>query len=355
MNYILPVVSLGLLFFLLNKYGKKEPFSSVREFGNLQKLQDFYSVENYFSRKPEGSEQLISQSDSLTDLEREIDENRLERFLLTKKINFEDKPNLFVFNPTHINARHWNSWGSRNSNELNQPYKLLCISSIIKKCGDKFNVVVIDDNSIPYLLPNWKIELNNYSGHVKSQLQLLALLKIIYLYGGVILPSCFICFDGLEKILSKPGDVIVGNLRNKSIIPSETCVSTKIIGCDKNSQLMKSIINDITILNSNDYTDDVTFNGKVEKILYDYIINNYESVSEITGKELGVINKDCNVITTDDLLSERQVEFAPSCIGVYINEDDILNRYKFQWFARMSHLQILSSNLEISNLFRENL
>lgn len=355
MNYILSVVSLGLLFFLLNKYGKKESFSSIREIGNLQKLQDFYSVERYFSSEPEGSDKLTNQRDSLTDLEREINENRLERLLLTKKLNFENKPNLFVFNPTHMNARHWYSWGSRNSVELNQPYKLLCISSIIKKCGDKFNVVVIDDNSIPYLLPNWKIELNNYSGHVKSQLQLLALLKIIYLYGGVVLPSSFLCFDGLEKFLSKPGGVIVGNLRNKSIIPSETCVSTKIIGCDKNSPIMKSIINDITILNSNDYTDDVTFNGKVEKILYDYIINDYESISEISGKELGVINKDCKVITTDELLSERQVEFAPSCVGVYINEDDILNRYKFQWFARMSALQILSSNLELSKLFRDNL
>lgn len=355
MNYIIPVVSLGLMLLLLRKYGKKESFSNIKNIGNLQKLQDFYSLEKYFMNEPEGSENMLGETDSLQDIASQVSNSRFEKLLLTNKLNLEDKNNLFIFNPTETNARNWYSWGSRNSEELNQPYKMLCISSIIKKCGDLFNVVIIDDNSMPYLLPDWNININDYSGTVKSQLQLLALLKIIYLYGGTVVPSSFLCFSGLETILSKSGEVIVGNLRNNSIIPSETCVSTKIIGCDKNAPTMKSIIDDITILNSSDYTDNVKFNGKVEKILYNYIINNPESISEISGKELGVIDSDCKVITTDDLLSERPIYFSPRCAGVYINSDDILNRYKFQWFARMSPMQILSSNLEISKLFRNSL
>jgi hypothetical protein len=353
MNYIIPIVSLGVLIMLLKIYDKKEPFSSIENIGNLTKLQNFYNMEKLITQtKPITNTKLMSSIDELEILYREVNNNYLDNMLLSDKLNLEIKKNIFIFNPTHVNARHWYSWGSRNSNELNEPYKLLCMQSVIKNMGNIYNVVIINDDSFEKLIPNWKIDMNKYSGVVKSQLQTLGLLKIIYLYGGLMLPSSFLCFKNLEELLNIK-EFFVSNLQNNSILPSETCVSLKIFGAQRNNSQLKEFINEFSILNSNDYTDDITFNGKVKKILYKMILSN--SIKELPPKTFGVVDANCKLVTTKDLLSEKKVSFSNSCLGLYINDKEILDRYSYQWFARMSAEQILTSNLEISKLMLKTL
>lgn len=353
MNYIIPIVSLGVLIMLLKIYDKKEPFSSIENIGNLTNLKNFYNMEKLISEtQPIANTNVMSNIDELEKIYSMINNNSLDTMLVSDKLNLEAKENIFIFNPTHVNARHWYSWGSRNSTELNEPYKLLCMQSIIKKHGDNFNIVIINDDSFKKLIPNWKIDMNKYSGVVKSQLQTLGLLKIIYLYGGLMLPSSFLCFKNLEQFFPS-GDLVVGTLQNNSIIPSETCVSLKLFSARKNSLLLKKLINEVSILNSGNYTDDITFNGKVQKLIYKMITE--KLAFEISPKILGVVDANCKLVTTKDLLSEKNIKFSNDCIGLYINDKEILDRYSYQWFARMSAEQILTSNLEISKLMLKTL
>ena len=52
-----------------------------------------------------------------------------------------------------MNARWWKSFGSRNTKCLNQPYQYLTIKSIVDKCGEHFNICLIDDKSFEKLIP----------------------------------------------------------------------------------------------------------------------------------------------------------------------------------------------------------
>ena len=64
------------------------------------------------------------------------------------------KPILWIHIDYALNSRKWQSFGTRNSKELNQDYLYLTIRSIINKCGQDFHIVLIDDDSIPLLLEN---------------------------------------------------------------------------------------------------------------------------------------------------------------------------------------------------------
>ena len=66
------------------------------------------------------------------------------------------RPILWI--PIHYsyNSRKWQSFGSRSSYDLNQPYIYLTVKSIIKYCKDSFHVCLVDDDSYVKLMPGWK-------------------------------------------------------------------------------------------------------------------------------------------------------------------------------------------------------
>ena len=100
----------------------------------------------------------------------------------------------------NVNSRHWINFGSRTSTEVNQPYQSLTIKSIIDKCGDDFNICLIDDKSFNKIIPTWTIDMNIIANPVKSHIRLLALCSILNIYGGILLPSSFICLDNLKNL-----------------------------------------------------------------------------------------------------------------------------------------------------------
>ena len=56
-------------------------------------------------------------------------------------------PILWIHVPYEHNSRNWENFGSRKSEELNQPYLFLTIKSIINKCGKDFNICMLDDSA----------------------------------------------------------------------------------------------------------------------------------------------------------------------------------------------------------------
>jgi hypothetical protein len=93
------------------------------------------------------------------------------------------KPILWIHVPYEYNSRHWLSFGSRSSLDLNQPYLYLTVRSIIKQCEDSFTICIIDDNSFKKLIPEWNINMTNISDPILSNMRMLALSKLLYIYG----------------------------------------------------------------------------------------------------------------------------------------------------------------------------
>ena len=102
----------------------------------------------------------------------ELKNNSLvEKYLLNDMTELGKKPIIWVHTDYEVNARAWSSFGSRNTKKLNKRYIELCVESIIKYCGQSFNVVLINDSSFSNLIPGWTVELNRLADPVKSHIR----------------------------------------------------------------------------------------------------------------------------------------------------------------------------------------
>ena len=93
--------------------------------------------------------------------------NIVKQFLIDDNTNAihkyhkNKKPVMWIHLDYKVNARRMAEFYSRNSTKLNQPYLYLTLKSIISKCGEHFNIALIDDTSFKYLLPSFNIDFTN--------------------------------------------------------------------------------------------------------------------------------------------------------------------------------------------------
>ena len=275
------------------------------------------------------------------------DYNLVKKYLLNdKSLTDTHKPFMWVFIDYEVNARNWSSWGSRNSTNLNQPYMYLTIRSIVEQCGKSFNVVLVDDAAFQRLLPNWTIKVQNLPFPLKQHLRDLAMAKVLYKYGGMTVPASFICLKDLKpaysELLKGAGKTMFAGefvSRNDSVA---FFPDSKLMGCTKESPVMQQYIAYLEPLVSSDYTNEYEFLGQNDRWLYKQIIA--KKMSMLCGTLIGTKTMNGAPVVIETLLGEEDVDFAKGAYGVYVPEDQILNRLAFQWFARLSPRQVLTSN-----------
>ena len=86
---------------------------------------------------------------------------------------------------------------SRNTEKINQPYIYLTMKSIIKHCSESFNICLIDDRSFFETNSGWNIDIYHTADPIKSHLRQQAISKLLYFYGGMIVPNSFLCKQNL--------------------------------------------------------------------------------------------------------------------------------------------------------------
>ena len=283
------------------------------------------------------------------------DYNLIKKYLLNdKSLADTRRPFLWVFIDYEVNARNWSSWGSRNSTHLNQPYMYLTIRSIVEQCGKSFNVVLVDDAAFQRLLPDWTIKVQNMPFPLKQHLRDLAMAKVLYKYGGLTVPASFICLKDLKSAYSDllkgagksmfAGEFVARNsaAANVSFFPDSA-----LMGCTKESPVMKQYITYLEPLVTSDYTNEYEFLGQNDRWLYKQLISSPPQMSMLCGSLIGTKTTDGKPVVIEELLGEEDVDFASDAFGIYIPSDQILNRLAFQWFARLSPRQVLTSNTVI--------
>jgi hypothetical protein len=280
--------------------------------------------------------------------------NYIQEYLLQQdedieKMKNSSKPIIWIHINYEYNSRKWLNFGSRSSYDLNQPYMYLTIKSIINKCGDDFHICLIDDNSFHKLLPKWEIDMNIISNPINQYIRMLGLCKILYMYGGMIIPPSFLCLTNLKNIYYQNNNrLFVFEGINRTVTSNTLEFSPMIgfIGSLKNNSTLKELIEYMNIKISKDFTAENKFLG----CFSNWCINKISTgeVLLIDGKLIGIKTKENNKINIDDLLSFDYIDFHNDLIGIYINSFDILNRIKYEWFSRMSAKQILESDLIIS-------
>ncbi len=262
------------------------------------------------------------------------------------------KPILWIHVPYEYNSRNWLSFGSRSSFDLNQPYLYLTVRSIIKNCDKSFTICIIDDTSFKKLIPGWNINMTSISDPILSNMRMLGMMKLLYIYGGMHCPISFLCLKDLNELYIK-------GTRGEKMFVCETIdrnvTSTDVdfypnlsfCGAPKECETVRELCNFIQRTASHDYTADTKFLGEYDKWSKQRIENG--KINMIEGVEIGTKTIDEKQIIVDDLMSNNYLDLYKGTYGILIPSEEILNRKKFEWFARMSPKQVMESDTIIGN------
>ena len=274
----------------------------------------------------------------------------IQKYLLNdSSLTKNNKPILWIHVEFDKNARSWESFGSRTSDNLNQPYQYLTIRNIIETCGESFNVCLIDDDSFIKIIPEWRTKVEHLPRPLRSHMRELALATVLHIYGGFLIPSSFICFYDLRSLYDAhlgSANVLIGELRTTTSLAAEKqySPSTKIMGCKKFDPVMKEFMDYLMQITDRDHTQEMDFTGETTRWWLAKQADVPTAVSIIPAEELGVKTTANKPVLIEELLSDIDVPLSPTAAGLYIPEQEILKRSKYQWFARLSPKQVLESH-----------
>ena len=244
------------------------------------------------------------------------------------------KPFLWIHAQGEINARNWESFGSRNNTNLNQPYLYLTIKSIVDKCKDSFNVLLIDDESFHKLVPDWKVNMELLPSPSKEHYRQFGLTSLLYHYGGITVPMSTLVVEDLQalyKSYTKEKDVFTVETGPNSPNP-------KFMGSVKHGDGINRLRNVQGVLLKSDVTSEADFNKTLSKWCK-------ANTSVVCGSKVGTKKKCGNSVDLSELLGVNEVPLHDRVLAVYIPAEEILRRPKYAWFARMSVKQIKESDM----------
>lgn len=277
--------------------------------------------------------------------------NAIEQFLLERtKLSKSNKPILWIHVPFEYNSRKWSSFGSRSSWDLNQPYLYLTVKSIINKCSSDFTISIIDDSTFKRLIPSWNIDMSLISKPIVENIRQLGMMRLLYIYGGLICPLSFLCMKNLN-------DLYINGTSNDHMFICETVdrnitsttqqfyPSLTFCGANKENKTVSNLIDFMQRVTSTDYTAEVNFLGQFDKWCKQRISEG--TIHLIDGKNVGVKNVDNRPILIEDLMSTQYLNLYPKTYGILIPRDSLLNRLKYEWFTRMSSKQVMESDVII--------
>lgn len=266
------------------------------------------------------------------------------------------KPILWIHNEYKINDRNWKSFGSRNSNELNKPIIYLTIHSIIQKCDKSFNICIIDDNSFGNLIPGWNINMDTVPEPTKAYYRQVAFLHLLHTYGGMIVPSGFLCFHNLAELYEDhiaKQSFFITEVPPTSILTDSTISfpSFKIMGCNKDNKQIHELLELLEKQATTKFTNETNFTGNREKILYEFASEG--KCKLVSGKVFGYYDEDGNAITQDELMSDEPIVLSDKNVGIEIPIDNIITRNKQNWLATLNLDDLPKVQNNIGHLLRK--
>lgn len=262
------------------------------------------------------------------------------------------KPILWIHIPYEYNSRKWLSFGSRSSFDLNQPYLYLTVKSIITQCSQSFTICIIDDNAFNKLIPGWSIDMTRITNPILNNMRTLGLMKLIYIYGGLLCPVSFLCMKDLFSLYNKGitgGKMFLCETNDKNITSTtyDFYPSLTFCGAPKENETVNSLIDFIQRTSSKDLTADSVFLGDFDRWCESRIKS--RQINLIDGTEIGTKTVDETPIKIEDLMSNHYLNLYPGTYGILIPSNELLNRIKYEWFTRMSAKQVLESDTIIGN------
>ena len=263
-----------------------------------------------------------------------------------------NKPKLWIHSKYMVNSRHWKSFQSRNSTDLNQPYLHLTIKTIINHCGEDFNICLIDDDTFSRLIPSWDIDLKTVARPMRSYYREVGMMQLLYYYGGMVVPNSFLCMKNLKGLYDEglSGNVpFICEKINRSVDLSQTMYSPNIhfMGAKKNDETIKALVEYLKQRSQNPhFSSESKFTGDTSSWCAHAI--KIGQMTLVNGKMIGVKTQKGKPILLENLMEEDYLDISPETYGIYIPAHEILRRHKYQWFALLSSEDVFKTNAVIA-------
>jgi hypothetical protein len=308
---------------------------------------------------------------------------------------------MWIHTKYEYNSRNWKSFQSRSSTDLNQPYIHLTIKSVVLHCADDFNICLIDDDTFSKLIPSWTTDMNMLAEPMKTRVREYGMAQLIYYYGGMVVPNTFICLRNLKELYYEGiagGTPFVGEYENKCAISTAGAVggisnpnyllgrtgildnAERMLQIQANNPSLKKERQRLVFL-PNAFFMGAKKNDPVMLEMVEYLkipdlrghfscesslLGNYQQwclgkvtegkLQQIDGKMIGVKTAgEGRPVLLEDMMEEGFLDIQPDSYGVYIPEEEVLKRNKYQWFAVMSGEEILQSRMAISKCLVESI
>lgn len=272
-----------------------------------------------------------------------------------------NRPKIWIHSKYEINARKWKNFQSRNTTDLNQPYLYLTVQSIINHCGNDFHVCLIDDETFPKLIPTWDIDLVHVAEPMKSQFRDIAMLQLLYYYGGLVVPNSFLCTRNLIDLYeqSKNTWFVCENI-NRTLDTTIDKLNTSFIpdilftGCLKNNPNVLELINSLKTKWNGHFSQEIEFQGFKNHWLLKQI--QLQKIKLVDGQLIGIKKRNGKPILIDDLMEEAFLDIdMDKMYGIYIPKEELLKRTKYQWFAILSTDAVLECNIILAKFFKTSI
>jgi hypothetical protein len=263
-------------------------------------------------------------------------------------------PLLWVHIPYESNSREWLNFGSRRTTELNQPYLMVTLQSILHHCSRSFRVVCIDDGSFARILPNWTLELSAAGEPVRSRLRQLAMAKVLSQYGGFQVPISFLCHRDMVSVYEE-------GIRDHSWFAMETpdrsqgasvrtfAPNLSFMGAERDHPLVRDWVHHLEESMTSDWTAQPTWEGT------EAVWAEQHGLRLLSGQAIGTRTARNDPVALEDWFDTAPVSLAPSCVGVWIPHEELRRRTQWSWFLRMTPTDLWTSPFALAQAFRHAL
>jgi len=292
-----------------------------------------------------------------------------------------NKPKLWIHTKFEYNARVWESFGSRSSTNLNQPYLHNTIRSIIQHCGDDFHIILIDDDSFSKLIPSWDVDLLSVADPMKSHIRQIGLTELLYYYGGMIVPNSFLCLQPLlplyEEATNERTQPFVCEAINRKANGNDAASqrlaflpTTAFMGAPKNNEVIKALVEfqkksvatghfhaETDFVGQNEYFCLQQIDEKNMNLVGGDLIGvktyvdpnqnkhkNNTSLKSSTLRGLEAAVGKGKPILLDHWMESEYLAVHPHAFGIWIPQEEILRRPKYQWLASLSATDFMEQN-----------
>ena len=296
-----------------------------------------YLIYNYI--KVEKNKKDMATKEEYNDLERYFYDN-------LKHLKHSSKRKIWIHVPFEKNSRKWLDFGSRNSNELNIPYVYLCLKSVIDKCGMDYDVIIYNDSNICNILDDCTIDLTTLSGEILEEYRKLMFCKILYEYGGVIMPFSFFCKKSIKEV-DNTELWWVSEVKNQGINVSQKngIKSIELMGSSKKNENLNEFIEK--------YKETLKKDFGMEHSTF--ITDNLQYISYLDGKIIGTKGENNKFLGLEDLMSNNKINMVQDNVGIYVPHKELLRRRHYNWFCYLSTDDLLISKTFLSEYMSSNI